>query len=132
MVKRIVSLIGAVLIAFSITACKKIESGTSHGNNDAPSSTQKVTRIANNFKDVLPKFDFDGEISENYKEGLSYSFSAKCSKNKFRKYVDKVKKAGFESRASEGEGYYAAYSDEGFYTEITLVNENITVFIKRK
>ncbi len=131
MVKRIVSLIGAVLVVMSISACKKIENNQV-GQSQSASSTAAETRIPNSFKDVLPDFDFDSEPVENYREGLSYSFSAECSKSKFRKYVDKVKAAGFTSKASEGEGYYAAYSDDGYYTEITLVNGNITVYIKRK
>ena len=133
MVKRIISFISAVLIVFSISACKKID-GSFTGSKDGNSvvTTQKVTRISNSFKDILPKFKFDSEIAEDYKEGISYTFSAECSKSKFSKYVDKVKDAGFVSKASEAEGYYAAYSDDGYYTEITLVNERITVFIKRK
>ena len=131
MVKRIVSAVCAVLFVLGVSACKKIDSGASVSSKPAPSNTQ-ITRIYNSFKDVLPKFDFDGEVVENYKEGLNYSFSAKCSKSQFNKYVEKVKKAGFENKATEGEGYYAAYSNEGYYTEITLVNGNITVFIKRK
>ena len=129
MVKKNASIICAALIALSITACKKIDGETS-GGKDSAQTTQQTTRIANTFKGVLPRFD--GEISENYKEGISYSFSAECSKGKFEKYVEKVKKAGFVSKASEGEGYYAAYSEEGYYTEMTLVNGNATVFIKRK
>lgn len=131
MVKRIVSAVSAVLLVLSVSACKKIDAGTSVPATSAPATSQ-ATRIYNSFKDVLPKFDFDSELVENYKEGISYSFSAKCSKSQFKKYVEMVKKAGFEEKASEGEGYYAAYSSEGYYTEITLVNGNITVFIKRK
>lgn len=131
MVKRIVSAVSAVLLVLGISACKKIDAGTSVPVTSAPSAVQ-TTGIYNSFRDVLPKFDFDGEPVENYKEGISYSFSAKCSKSQFEKYIEKVKKAGFSEKASEGEGYYAAYSNEGYYTEITLVNGNITVFIKRK
>lgn len=131
MVKKIISLLSAVMVVMSISACKKIENSNQGGQSVSASATVKETRIPNDFKDVLPDFDFDGEPVETYKEGLSYSFSAKCSKSKFKKYIGKVKDAGFENKASEGEGYYAAYS-EGYYTEITLVNGNITVFIKRK
>lgn len=132
MTKRIVSMLCAVLAVMSISACKKIDNSNHENQSVSVSATVKETRIPNDFKDVLPDFDFDGEPVETYKEGLNYSFSAKCSKSKFRKYVEKVKDAGFENKASEGEGYYAAYSEEGYYTEITLVNGNITVFIKRK
>lgn len=132
MTKKIISMLCAVLAVMSITACKKIENNNQDNQPEQILSTVKETRIPNDFKDVLPVFDFDGEPVETYKEGLNYSFSAKCSKSKFRKYVEKVKDAGFENKASEGEGYYAAYSEEGYYTEITLVNGNITVFIKRK
>ena len=131
MAKRIIVLISAVLIVFGITACKKIDNGQGAHSTKA-SSTVKETRIHNNFKDVLPKFDFDSELLENYKEGMSYSFSAECSKNKFKKYVEKVRKAGFDSKVTEGEGYFAAYSDDGYYTEMTLIGERITVYIKRK
>ncbi len=129
--KRIIALICAVLIVSGITACKKIDINQNSQSTKA-STTVKETRIHNNFKDVLPKFDFDSQLSENYREGMSYSFSAECSDNKFKKYVDKVKKAGFVSKASEGEGYFAAYSEDGYYTEMTLVGGRITVYIKRK
>ncbi len=131
MIKRVVSAMAALLIAMSITACKRID-GSADVKQTEASATQKETRIHNNFKDALPDFSFDSEPVESYKEGLSYTFSAKCSKSKFKKYVEKVKNAGFENKASEAEGYYAACSDDGYYTEITLVNGNITVYIKRK
>ena len=134
MVKKIISVLGAVLVVLGVSACKKIDSNSHNLGSDSSVSvtTETETRIPNNFKDVLPSFKFDSEISENYKEGLSYSFSAKCSKSKFRKYIEKVKNAGFVNKASEAEGYYAAYSENGYYTEITLVNGNITAYIKRK
>ncbi|MBR4858594.1 MAG: hypothetical protein IKU08_05345 [Clostridia bacterium] len=131
MLKRIISALCVTVIAVSFTACQKIDGGNT-GSTDSKAASQKVTRIYNSFADVLPSFDFDGEKTENYKEGISYSFSAKCSDSKFKKYIDKVNKAGFDQKPSEGKGYYAAYSEDGYYTEITLVNGNITVFIKRK
>ena len=131
MLKRFVSALCVAVVAISFTACKKIDDINSDFI-EQKTSVQKSTRIHNNFADILPSFKFDSEIAENYKEGISYSFGAKCSENKFKKYVDKVKKVGFDQKASEGNGYYAAYSEDGYYTEITLVNGNITVFIKRK
>lgn len=131
MLKKIVSVLCMAAVVLSITACKKIDGGNT-GLTESKTVSQKITRIHNNFADVLPSFKFDSEITENYKEGISYSFGAKCSDSKFKKYIDKVKKAGFDQKSSEGKGYYAAYSEDGYYTEITLVNENITVFIKRK
>lgn len=131
MLKRFVSALCVAAVAISFTACKKIDDINSDFI-EQKTSVQKSTRIHNNFADILPSFKFDSEIAENYKEGISYSFGAKCSENKFKKYVDKVKKVGFDQKASEGNGYYAAYSEDGYYTEITLVNGNITVFIKRK
>ena len=131
MLKRFISALCATVIAVSFTACRKIDGGNT-GSTDSKTVSQMATRIHNDFADVLPSFEFDSEKTENYKEGISYSFGAKCSDGKFRKYVDKVKKAGFDQKPSEGKGYYAAYSEDGYYTEITLVNGNITVFIKRK
>ena len=131
MLRKIVSALCITAVVFSFAACKKIDGGNA-GYSESKTVSQKITRIHNNFADVLPAFKFDSEITENYKEGISYSFGAKCSESKFRKYIDKIKKAGFDQKSSEGKGYYAAYSEDGFYTEITLVNGNITVFIKRK
>ncbi len=131
MLKKIISFLCVTAVVLSFTACKKIDGGN-NGFTESATVSQKTTRIYNNFADVLPSFKFDSEITENYKEGISYSFGAKCSDGKFRKYIDKVKKAGFDQKASEGKGYYAAYSEDGYYTEITLINGNITVFIKRK
>ena len=130
MLKRTISVLCAGAVILSIAACKKID--TDPDNGVTQNVTQTVTRIHNNFADVLPDFEFDSEKTENYKESISYSFGAKCSKSKFRKYIDEVKKTGFDKKASEGEGYYAAYSDNGYYTEMTLIDGNITVFIKRK
>lgn len=131
MLKKFISALCVAVVALSFTACKKIDDINSDFI-EQKTSVQKSTRIHNNFADILPSFKFDSEITENYKEGISYSFGAKCSESKFKKYIDKVKKAGFDQKASEGNGYYAAYSEDGYYTEITLVNGNITVFIKRK
>lgn len=131
MFKKFISVLFVSVVILNFVACKKIDDSNS-GFAEQKTSVQKITRIHNNFADILPSFKFDSEITENYKEGINYSFSAKCSDSKFKKYIDKVKKEGLDKKASEGNGYYAAYSDDGYYTEITLVNGNITVFVKYK
>lgn len=131
MIKRIFSLAMIALTVLSISSCKSDDSEKRSDNDIKVSATQKITVIYNSFKDVLPKFKFNSEPVENYQEGLSYTFSAECSENNYDRYIDKIKKAGFEENSVEANGYYAAYNAEKYYVEITLVGELITVFIKR-
>lgn len=132
MIKQIISALVVLMLVLSVSACKKIDSDVIGNATSALASTRKETRIHNNFKDVLPDFTFDSDPVEKYQEGISYTFSARCSERKFNKYIDKVKKTGFDKNAVEADGYYAACSEEGYYIEATLVNKNITVYTKRK
>lgn len=131
MLKRILAAVTAVSLVMSVSSCS-IDDNTA-GKTDARSNTttQKETRIHNNFKDVLPEFKFDGEPVEKYEEGLSYTFSAECSESNYEKYIRQIKKAGFENKPVEANGYYAAYNAENYFVEITLVGDYITVFTKR-
>lgn len=130
MKKRILAAVLLALIAVSISSCSIKNNGGSQKNSSA-ASTQKETRIRNSFKDVLPDFGFDSVPVENYREGISYSFSAQCSEREFEKYIDAVKKAGFETKPIEANGYYSAYTEDDYFVEITLINDTITVYVKR-
>lgn len=130
MLKKITAALLILMVALSLCSCNTIENNGIVGNS-AVTTTQPQTRIPNNFKDVLPRFRFDSDPIETYREGLSYSFSAKCSESDFNKYVKSLKKSGFEINPAEGNGYYAAKNADKFYVEATLVSGNITVFVKR-
>lgn len=129
MLKKILAAALLAVIAVSVSSCS-IKNDTLEDTTTAP-STQKETRIHNSFKDVLPDFGFDSTPVENYREGISYSFSAKCSERNYEKYINAVKKAGFEISAVEANGYYSAYTADKYYVEITLVEDLITVYVKR-
>lgn len=130
MLKRILAGAAALLLVLSVSACS-INDETRNQTKAGKTTTVKETRVHNNFKDTLPEFDFDSEIVEKYSEGISYTFSAECSEGKFDRYINKVQKAGYENNAVSAFGYYAAYNAENYYVEITLVNDMITVFVKR-
>lgn len=130
MLKKLAAAVLIAIMALSFCSCNDIEN-KGYVSNTSETSTQPQTRIHNNFKDVLPKFRFDSDPIETYREGLSYSFSAECSEKDFNKYVKALKKAGFEVNPAEANGYYAAKTLDKFYVEATLVSGNITVYIKR-
>lgn len=130
MKKRITAVLLLALISLSITSCK-IDNDIDLTGDATAQSTQKETRIHNSFKDALPDFGFDSVPSENYREGVSYSFSAQCSEKDYKKYIDAVKKSGFNIKATEASGYYSAYTEDDYFAEITLVEGMITVFVKR-
>ena len=115
-----------MILAFS--SCKLSDDSKPEQN---VSTTAKVTLIYNKFQDLLPKFDFDNDPVENYEEGERYVVSVRSSEREFKNYIKKIKKSGFEERAVDAEGYYCAYNSEGYYVEITLVNDMLTVNIKR-
>ena len=130
MLKKISAAVLVAIIALSFCACNDIDNNGFVFDSDE-TTMQTVTKIHNNFKDVLPKFRFGSEPIENYREGLSYSFSAECSERNFKKYVKALQKAGFEIGSAEANGYFSAKSTDNFYVEATLVSGKITVFIKR-
>lgn len=129
MLKKIWAAMMIAVVALSVTSCSIEKNSVSVTTTTA--TTHKTTRIYNSFKDILPDFGFDSMPVENYREGISYSFSADCSERDFKKYINAIKKAGFETKAVEADGYYAAYSEDNYYVEITLVSGYITVFIKK-
>ncbi|MBQ3045969.1 MAG: hypothetical protein IJD49_08465 [Clostridia bacterium] len=130
MKKRVLAVLLLSSIALSITSCK-IDKNIDFSGDTTAQSTQKETRIHNSFKDVLPDFGFDSVPLENYREGVSYSFSAQCSEKDYEKYIDAVKKTGFNVNSTEANGYYSAYTEDDYFAEITLVDGMITVFVKR-
>ncbi len=131
MFKRILAAAAVALFVIGMSSCSLDGNVHEKPDNAGFSVTQKETRIHNNFKDTLPEFDFDSDPVEKYDEGLSYTFSAKCSAGKYDRYINKVKKSGYENNPVSAYGYYAAYNAENYYVEITLVDELITVFVKR-
>ena len=130
MVNKIIAAAMLLAVTVSFSSCKRDTDADFLSGITEP-STQEITRIHNGFKDVLPSFGFDSKPVENYREGVDYSFSAKCSDGDFKKYIKAVKKAGFDVNAVEAEGYYAAHTADKYYVEITLVNGLITVYVKR-
>lgn len=129
MMRKLIAAVLTFAFIMGLSACSIDKKVVNEKEN--VSTTVKVTKIYNSFKDVLPDFDFDREPVEKYEEGVRYVISVISSKREFESYVKKIKKAGFEERAVEAEGYYCAYDSDGFYVEITLVNDMLTVNIKR-
>lgn len=130
MIKKILAAVLLALTAVSISSCS-VKNGSDMLYSSTAVSTQKETRIHNSFKDALPDFGFDSVPVENYREGVSYSFSVRCSERDYEKYINAVKKAGFETKAVEADCYYSAYTEDKYFVEITLVDGVITVFVKR-
>ena len=126
MLKRFAAAAAVLLVIFSFSSCNVKD-------DEIPevSVTVKETRVHNNFKDVLQKPDFDGEISENYDEGIKYSFNVKCSEKECEKYIKQLKKAGFVERATETKNYYTAVTEDGYFVEMTYINGNLTVYTKK-
>ncbi len=129
MFRRLLALSLIVVLAVGFSSCK-VGSGGQTGKNNGE-TTQRITKIYNSFKDVLPDFGFDSEPVENYEEGVSYSFRAECSDKDFKKYIEAVKKSGFDVKPAEGNGYYRAHNAEKYFVEIVLVDGIITVYVKR-
>ena len=90
MIKKILSSVMLVAVLLGVTSCS-IDKQNDIGDYTSSASTQPQTRIHNGFRDVLPAFGFDSAIVENYREGVDYSFSAKCSDRDFEKYIDALK-----------------------------------------
>lgn len=130
MFKRFIAALSAVLIIFGMSACSIKENETIN-KTSSDVTTVKETKVRNNFKDVLPKPKFDNEISEDYEEGIKYSFSVKCSEKECEKYIKQLKKAGFVERATETESYYTAFTEDGYFVEMTYIGGNLTVYTKK-
>lgn len=129
MFKKLLALSLVFMLAVGFSACKVDKNNVS--GKEYGETTQKITKIYNSFKDMLPDFGFDSEPVESYEEGISYSFSAECSDKDFEKYVEAVKKTGFDVKPAEGSGYYRAHNAEKYLVEIVLVDGVITVYVKR-
>lgn len=129
MFKKLLSFLFVFMLAAGLSSCKVDKSNISVNKNGE--TTQRTTRIYNSFKDTLPDFRFSSKSVEKYEEGISYSFSAECSEKEFDKYINAVKKSGFDVKSAEGKGYYKAYNPEKYFVEIVLVDGMITVFVKR-
>lgn len=128
MKKRFLALFLGFVILLSMAACS-IEGSSS--KEETPATTVKETRIYNNYKDVLPDFDFENPISEDYEESVKYSFNVKCSEKECEKYIKKLKNAGFTEKAIETDSYYTAYTEDGYFVEMTYINGNLTVYSKK-
>lgn len=126
MFKKIFAAILSAFVIMSISACS-----VENGKENSVASTEKETVIFNNFGYALPNFEFDNEISEDYEEGVKYSFNVKCSKKECAKYIEELKKAGFTERATETKNYYTAVSEDGYFVEMTYINGNLTVYTKK-
>lgn len=130
MTKKLFAFISLFIIIFSLASCKNVDSG--EGNGVIPAST----KIANEFAQQLPEFDFSADIVDSYDEAIRYSFSVECSKSEFKKYLNAVKESGFvlgfpEQQPVSGEGYYKASNDNGYMIEMVLKSDLLTVYVTR-
>ncbi len=130
MFKRLIAAISALLMIMSVSACSIKESNGSETVKTS-ATTVRETKVHNNFKDILPKFKFDNEISEDYEESIKYSFNVKCSEKVCKNYIKQLKKVGFVERAVETESYYTAFTEDGYFVEMTYINGNLTVYTKK-
>ncbi len=130
MVKKIIAAVCAVAALFCLSACN-INRDNSKAEITTVLQTERVTRIHNNFKDVLPSFKFENPISEKYEESIRYVLSVRCSQKEFEKYVKALKKAGFVNSATEASTYYSAKTEDGYFAEVTYIQEILTVHVKK-
>ncbi|MBR2730914.1 MAG: hypothetical protein IKD72_02885 [Clostridia bacterium] len=129
--KRMLGLLLALILAVSAAGCSVKENKAAPSGNAASTAAVITTRVPNSFKDTLPEFKFDGEITEKYDEGLRYSFSAPCSEKTFQKYLKALEKAGYKEKPTTGTGYYAATLASGMRVEAVLKDGRVTVSVKR-
>ena len=130
MIKRLLAFISLFIVLFSFSSCKNVDGGK--GNGVIPAST----KIANDFVQQLPEFDFSADIVDSYDESLRYSFSVECSNGEFKKYLNSVKDSGFvlgfpEQQPVSGEGYYKASNDKGYMIELVHKSGLLTVYVTR-
>ncbi len=130
MVKKITAMILVLSISVLIGACS-VKNEDKNEQKITRTTTEQVTLIRNSFKEVLPKPKFKNEIKETYVDGMNYKFTVKCSQEESDKYIEKIKKAGFEINPAEGTNYYSASTDDYFSVEITYIGGVLTVFCKR-
>ena len=126
MLKKFVAVALIMIAVIGISACS-----VENGKDNNAVTTVRETVVYNSFKDALPYFSFDNEISEAYEENVKYSFNVKCSSKECAKYIEELKKAGFTERATETKNYYTAVSEDGYFVEMTYINGNLTVYTKK-
>ena len=130
MIKKITALL--MIMSFSVLVCAcSVKNDDSENKKTSRSTTEQVTLIRNSFKEVLPKGNFKEDIKETYVDGLSYKFTVKCSQSESNKYIEKVKKSGFDLNVAEGTNYYSARTEDYYSVEITYIGEILTVLCKR-
>ncbi len=130
MVKKIIAAVCTAAVLFGFSSCNVEKNETDEITLSAP-TTARITRIYNNFKDVLPDFKFKNPISEKYEESIRYVLSVRCSEKEMEKYVDALKKAGFVNAATEASTYYSAKTEDGYFAEVTYIQEILTVHVKK-
>ena len=130
MIKKITALL--MIMSFSVLVCAcSVKNDDSENKKTSKTTTEQVTLIRNSFKEVLPKGNFKEDIKETYVDGLSYKFTVKCSQSESNKYIEKVKKSGFDLNVAEGTNYYSARTEDYYSVEITYIGEILTVLCKR-
>lgn len=129
MIKKFLALISVSVILLSFCSCN-IDNDKSQVTHSY-SFTQKSTLIHNHFKEKLPEYNFKNEPVEKYRDGISYTMSVTCKQKDFGKYVNKLKKAGFEQNQVEAQTYFSADTKDGYFVEVTYVGDMLTVFVKK-
>lgn len=130
MSRKFLAIFTLFIILFSFAACNNVDGG--EGNGVIPAST----KIANEFAQQLPEFEFSSDIVDSYDESLRYSFSVECNKSEFKKYLNAVKDSGFvlgfpEQQPVSGEGYYKASNDKGYMIELVFKSNVLTIYVTR-
>ncbi len=128
MLRKITAIMLVVSFSLLITSCS-IKTDTDIGINIT--TTKQVTLIRNSFEDALPRFNFKNDINPTYVDGLTYKFTVECTQDECDKYIEKVKKAGFDINTTEGTNYYSARTEDYYSVEITYIGEVLTVLCKR-
>ena len=133
MFKKITAVLLVLSLSVFIGACS-VKNNDNKGEKNTVenrTTTEQVTLIRNTFAEALPKFNFKNDIKETYVDGMNYKFTVKCSQNESDKYIDKVKKAGFDINPATGTNYYSARTEDFYSVEITYISGTLTVLCKR-
>ncbi len=133
MIKKLTAVLLILSLSALIGACSVKNDDSKGEKNTAKNrtTTEQVTLIRNTFAEALPKFNFKNDIKETYVDGMNYKFTVKCSQNESDKYIEKVKKAGFDVNSAEGTNYYSARTEDFYSVEITYISGTLTVLCKR-
>ena len=131
MLKKTLLIFVLLTFLFAVSACdSEYENSDKQGTNNY-SYTARETKIYNYFKDRIPEFDFKNEPVEKYDEGISYVLTVRCSEKEYKKYIKKLKKSGFELNSYEAETYYSATDSDGYFAEVTYIEDMLTVYVKK-